>query len=194
MQHHTAEMDTPTGMNPSTLSQVELDQIWEGNATILDQIQGCVHDLISEVAARQPEAWAVCAWDGNFTYTQLDDLSTKLAKQLINQGAAPTSSIPLLFEKSRWTSVAMLAVIKAGCSAIALDGTQPDSRLRSIVQQAQPPLMVASAKYHARACALSDVAVVQLDDTLLNSPGLTETQAELPEVAPSDVVYISFTS
>ncbi|KAK8115446.1 hypothetical protein PG984_011948 [Apiospora sp. TS-2023a] len=187
-------MENPPDTTTSTLSQLELDQIWERNAFVPEQIQGCVHDLIAEVAARQPEAWAVCAWDGNFTYSQLEDLSTKLGKRFIALGAEPKSSIPLLFEKSRWTSVAMLAIIKAGCSAIALDGTQPDSRLRSIVEQARPGLLLASEKYHARACLLSDVPVLQLDDTLLDSSDISESQTKLPDVSPSDVVYVSFTS
>ncbi|KAK7991221.1 Nonribosomal peptide synthetase 13 [Apiospora saccharicola] len=186
-------MDQPAETTNSSLSQLELDQIWERNASVPEQIQGCVHGLIAEVAARQPDALAVCAWDGNFTYCQLEDLSTKLARKLIALGAVPRTSIPLLFEKSRWTSVAMLAIIKAGCSAIALDGTQPDSRLRSIVEQARPALMVASAKYHARACLLSDVVVVQLDETMLDSADHS-SQTKLPNVSPSDIVYISFTS
>lgn len=187
-------MDESTETTCSSLSQLELDEIWEHNASVPEQIQGCVHELIAEVAARQPEALAVCAWDGNFTYSQLEELSTKLARKLIAHGAVTKSSIPLLFEKSQWTSVAMLAVIKAGCSAIALDGTQPDSRLRSIVEQAQPKLMMASAKYHTRACLLSDMPVVQLDDTLIDSPDLPESRTKLPDVSPSDIIYISFTS
>ncbi|KAK8085892.1 hypothetical protein PG997_007163 [Apiospora hydei] len=187
-------MDKSQEIASSSLSQLELDQIWERNASVPGQIQGCVHDLIAEIATTQPEALAVCAWDGNFTYSQLDEISTKLANRLITLGVTPRSSIPLLFPKSRWTCGAMLAVIKAGCSAIALDGTQPDSRLRSIVQQARPTLVVASANYHARAIQLAGVPVVQLDDTLLKTPVPEETVPQLPEVSPSDIVYISFTS
>ncbi|KAK7976909.1 hypothetical protein PG989_015372 [Apiospora arundinis] len=190
-------MDRPTETDTVTPSpsQLELDQIWERNATVLDQIQACVHDLIAEIAERQPEALAVCAWDGNFTYAQLDLLSTRLARKLITLGATPKSSIPLLFPKSRWTCIAMLAVIKAGCSAVALDGTQPDSRLRSIVQQTQPTLIVASEKYYERASLLAGTQVIQLDDTILDTPGESDPMSpQLPDVSPSDIVYISFTS
>ncbi len=176
-------------------SQEDLDQIWEWNASVPDPVQGCVHDLITEIAKRQPDALAVHAWDGNFEYSQLDALADKVARSLIQLGAAPKSSIPLLFSKSRWTSVAMLGVIKAGCSAIALDATQPDTRLRSIVQQAQPRIIVSSAEHHARVRALADVPVFQLDDTLLNAVDLLEENPPLlPVVSSSDTVYISFTS
>ncbi|TLD11150.1 hypothetical protein PgNI_05487 [Pyricularia grisea] len=172
-------------------SPLDIDKIWERNAAVLDQISGLVHDLIGEVAAGQPKTLAVCAWDGDFTYRELDDLSTNLARRLVGLGVEPRSTIPILFPKSRWTSVAMLAVIKAGCSAVALDGTQPDSRLRSIVEQTRPSLVIASANYHARASGLAGVPVVQLDDSFLEA---RPAAAKLPDVSVSDTVYISFTS
>lgn len=176
-------------------SKQELDQIWTWNASVQDLVQGCVHDLIMQIAGRQPTALAVCAWDGDFTYCQLDALAGKLARRLIGLGIAPRSVIPILFSKSRWTCVAMLGVIKAGCSAIALDHTQPDTRLRSIVNQAQPGLIISSATHCARASLLADVPVLQLDDTLLDTRNrLGKGSAQLPVVSPSDTIYISFTS
>ncbi|KAI6543835.1 NRPS [Pyricularia oryzae] len=187
-------MDESEKVGALAPSRRELDQIWQRNASVLDQMPGLVHDLISEVAAAQPGALAVCAWDGDLTYRQLDELSTSLARRLVGLGAAPRSTVPVLFPKSRWTSVAMLAVVKAGCSAVALDGTQPDSRLRSIVGQTRPPLVVAAAKYRGRAAGLAGgVPVVQLDDSFLEA-GAGDAVAKLPAVSASDTVYISFTS
>ncbi|KAK5993871.1 Nonribosomal peptide synthetase GRA1 [Cladobotryum mycophilum] len=173
-----------------------LDQIWKWNASVPDPVQGCVHHLISEIAASQPDALAVCAWDGDFTYSQLEEKANAVARLLIEKGIAPKSSVPILFPKSKWTCVARLGVIKAGSSVVALDATQPDIRLRSIVQRVQPSIIISSAVHRERASELANVTVVQLDDALLETlDRQKETSSiQLPTVSPSDTVYISFTS
>jgi non-ribosomal peptide synthetase component F len=176
-------------------SHLELDRIWSWNATVQQPLQGCVHDLIAEIAQRQPDVLAVCAWDGDFTYSQLNALADAVARRLLGLGISPKSNLPILFSKSRWTCVAMLGVIKAGCSAIALDATQPDARLRSIIQQARPSAIVSSAAHGARASLLANVPVLQLDDVMLaTADPPEESWPQLPMVLPADIIYISFTS
>ncbi|KAH8821998.1 hypothetical protein F5884DRAFT_828155 [Xylogone sp. PMI_703] len=176
-------------------SQQDLDQLWSQNALVPEQIQGCVHDLVAEIAKSQPAAPAVSAWDGDFTYSQLDALADEVARRLVELGIKPKSSVPILFSKSRWTCVAMLGVIKAGCAAIALDTTQPDTRLRAIVEQAQPRIIVSSLTNSERATLLANVPVLELDDALLDRlDRAAERSIQPPPISPSDIVYVSFTS
>ena len=189
---HTTESDSIEPQEP--LPQHDLDQIWKWNASIPTQVQGCVHDLIHDIAEKQPEAPAVCAWDGNLIYSELDRMADALAHRLIAAGVTPKSNVPLLFSKSKLTPVAMLGVIKAGCAAIALDATQPDARLRAIVEQAMPAILVCSPTHNDRSKRLTDAPILELkgDETLPSQS--TATQSPLHIVSPSDNVYISFTS
>lgn len=170
-----------------------LDQIWSWNAEVPETVPGCVHDLIATIAVRHPEALAVCAWDGDLTYSQLNALSRRVAQRLIALQIPRQSSIPLLFSKSRWTCVAMLAIIQAGCAAIALDATQPDTRLRSIVQQTQSKVIISSPVHATRAFGLADAFILQLDDAFFYNE-IEELTEGIPAAFPSDIVYISFTS
>lgn len=189
------EQSIPLNSGSNFISEQDLDQIWSWNASIPPPVQGCVHDLITEIVQSQPDALAVCAWDGIFTYSQMDNLANEVAQRILKLGIEPKSNIPILFPKSRWTCIAMLGVIKAGCSAIALDGTQPDTRLRSIIHQTQPRIIISSATFASRAALLMDVLVLQLDDTLLDVLEFPrEFSPSMPSVSPSDIVYISFTS
>lgn len=190
--------------SPSTpIPEEDLRQIWKWNASIPSQIQGTIHNQITSYAEQQPDSLAVCAWDGNFTYAEVDAIATRVARKLLlaihqqHDKITPSKTIPLLFSKSKWTPVAMLAVLKAGCSAVALDATQPDSRLESIVEQVKPGVIVASEKYRQRAASMmAGASVVQLDETVLeeNCDAEEEELPELPTVEPSDIAYISFTS
>lgn len=71
-----------------------------------------VHDLVSKQASAQPNSQAVCAWDGTYTYRQLDEEATILAHHLVDVGVGPHSVVPVVMEKSRLAIVAILAVLK----------------------------------------------------------------------------------
>jgi non-ribosomal peptide synthetase component F len=61
-------------------------------------------------------------------------LSERLAYYLVGLGIGPEIMVPLCFEKSMWTIVAMLSVLKAGGVFVPLDLSHPvwrTSRLKS---------------------------------------------------------------
>ena len=181
----------------NTISQRDLQDIWTWNAAMPQAENTCVHKIISSMACRQPEKQAVCGWDGNFTYRQLDDLSTRLAYQLVNRGVDIGSKVPLCFEKSKWTSIAMLGVMKAGGVSIAMDTTQPEDRLRSIVDQLGAKLIVSSKSNQSMAKRMMDsrgVVVAETSSTSSDPPSTALTGSVLPNVQPSDQLMILFTS
>ena len=183
--------------DPFALTKQDLDEIWRQRSSVPESIHGCIHDLITQVAQQQPAAPAVNAWDGQFSYSQLDTLSSKLARRLCHIDTNPGRIIPILFEKTKWTAVAMLGVIKSGNACVALDTTQPDARLLSIVQQTQPKTIVSSPANHSRASTLADVPRIQLDDEffeLADDSTHHNIDSQLPIISPADTAYISFTS
>lgn len=104
----------------------------------------CVHNVIHQRCQNQTDAPAVCAWDGEFTYQQLDHLAECYAQQLKQHNVRPETFVPLYFEKSRWTVVAQLAVLKAGGAFCMLDPGHPMSRLREMCKDLQPSLVLTS--------------------------------------------------
>jgi amino acid adenylation domain-containing protein len=105
-----------------------------------------VHDLVDARSALQPESQAVCAWDGTLTYRELSDLSSRLADILVAEGVGPEVVVPLFFEKSLWSVVGILAVMKAGGAFLALDISQPVGRIKAIVEQVGARFALTSRK------------------------------------------------
>ncbi len=89
----------------------------------------------TEQARLQPNEPAICAWDGELTYHELDELSTRLAHHLTKLGIQPENVVPLCFEKSTWMIVAMLGVLKAGGAFAPLDPEHPRNRHEDIFDQ-----------------------------------------------------------
>ncbi|KAK1912701.1 hypothetical protein P3342_004637 [Pyrenophora teres f. teres] len=115
-----------------TTTPEDRQQLWAWNQNVPPAIERCIHDLFTEQARARPDAPAIAAWDGELTYGELDALSSKLAGHLVQLGVKPEDVVPLCFEKSMWTVVAMLAVLKAGGAFLLLDPSLPKERLKSM--------------------------------------------------------------
>nr|BDD69315.1 nonribosomal peptide synthetase gene [Verruciconidia persicina] len=184
----------------SMVSETDINNIWGWNKVLPETADVCVHEMFTVTALSQPEAHAVNAWDGSLTYSEVEDLSTRLAHHLIELGVAnhkmgPEPIVPLCFEKSMWMPVAMLGVMKAGAAAVSLDVTQPEERIRSIIDQVKPFLTVSSTDGADMMSRLSDreVNFVVNAETLANLPPLP-ADAVLPKTSPDTALYLAFTS
>lgn len=97
-----------------------MDRIINNSATsTMDQtnifpVRDCIHRIIAETARKHPSETAIWAWDGTMTYEELGRCSTMVARLLAARGVGPEDFVALAFEKSMWTVVAMLGVLKAG--------------------------------------------------------------------------------
>ncbi|KAL9637232.1 MAG: hypothetical protein Q9164_002318 [Protoblastenia rupestris] len=172
----------------------DLEQIWQWNSSVPAQIDRCVHSIIEETARANPTATAVCAWDGELTYEHLDELATRLANELLDRGVALDSVVPLCFQKSMWTVVAIIGVLKAGGGFVLLDSSFPEKRLRAIVQQVKGSLILSCTLNRDLASRLVQEAIA-LDwqfFTNLGHRARPHRQHEMPST--SSTCYVIFTS
>ncbi|KAJ4300587.1 Nonribosomal peptide synthetase 4 [Collariella sp. IMI 366227] len=162
-----------------------------------------MHDIISERAQQQPEKEAISSFDGSLTYAQIDQYSTLLAGLLKTELDIKLHDfVPVCFEKSRWTVVAVLAVMKSGGTMVLMDPTLPLARLQNMAEQVGAKAMVSSRKQHDLARSiLPDGKFVTVDsDTFkhLSEPQgaalLAATIPSLLQVPASALMYIIFTS
>lgn len=178
-----------------SLTSDEAKKLWEWNEAIPETVENCVHNLIVAHAEERPEAPAICAWDGEMTYSELNLASAKLAHYLIEYGGVgPEVVVPLCFEKSMWTVVAILGVLKAGGAFVLLDHALPEARLHKICGQVKATTAVTSTSCQKRLASLTSRTVVlnqQLLDTL---PFPTTLVPKGTGVGPSNAAYMIFTS
>ncbi|KAI0569862.1 HC-toxin synthetase, partial [Pyrenophora tritici-repentis] len=185
-------MREPTLPLQDELTDQCLEAIWRWNADVPPAVERCVHDLFAEQARARPDAPAICAWDGELTYGELDALSSKLAGHLVQLGVKREDMVPLCFEKSMWTVVAMLAVLKAGGAFVPLDPDHPASRHEDIFRQTGAQVVIASAQYSARWTSASHQVVTVSAGTLEQLSMLSNTGGLLTK--PENAAYVIFTS
>jgi amino acid adenylation domain-containing protein len=182
-----------------SISPDELEELWAWNTPMQPDLRVCHHEMISEQAAKQQDKIAIEAWDGSLTYRQVENYSNDLARNLRLLDDAPNQIIPLLFEKSRWTIVAVLAVMKSGACFALLDPAQPEGRLRSITQQISASLFVCAKSQSKLAARIAPSAtIIPISESKfdkVHSPfAEQQPKTTLPTVSPSAPLYIQFTS
>ncbi|KAI2486702.1 Nonribosomal peptide synthetase 6 [Pyrenophora tritici-repentis] len=182
-----------------SVSEDELDELWSWNTPLHPELRFCMHEKVSEKAAANPDKIAIEAWDGSLTYRQVEDYSNDLAQTLRLLDDSPNRIIPVLFEKSRWTTVAVLAVMKAGACFALLDPAQPEGRLRAVVQQVNAKLFLSSEAQSTLAARVGPSAdIIPVSEKKFDkvySPWVAAKPAtSLPPVSPDQPLYIQFTS
>ena len=167
-------------------------QVLAWNKSTLEAEKKCIHEVFQEQVATRPNAEAVCAWDGSFTYIQLSSLASRLAHRLVELGVGAKTVVPLCFDKSAWNVVAMLAVLKAGGSFVPFDPTHPIARLQGLARKVEAKMMLCS-RQHVDKLAQVTNSVLAIDGDAIDQLSFA-TDARLPEVNSQDRAYIIFTS
>ena len=106
-------------------------------------------DLVTRHATATPQAPAVVHGDDLISYAELDRRANQLAHQLREQGVAPGHLVGVCLDQSVQLAVALLAVLRAGGAYLPLDPEQPPARLRLMLADAAPTVVLTSSAIRA---------------------------------------------
>ncbi|KAI0833992.1 hypothetical protein F5Y06DRAFT_179312 [Hypoxylon sp. FL0890] len=151
-----------------------------------------IHQLIADHAALHPEIQAVCAWDGDLSYGDLHNLSVVLAKHLLASGLKAQTPVPVIMEKSRWTVVAMLAVLHAGAILVPVDA-DVTSAFAWIIKTVSADFVLVSDHVRKHIDDSSPKAIVVNDKTVLAMLSQT-VNLTLPQSAHHEIACILFST
>lgn len=151
------------------------------------------HVLIERAAAERPGAVAVSTGSVRLTYGQLDQLSTALAIELMQQGAGPEERVALFMPGSAEAVVGLLGILKSGAAAVPIDPEQPSMRIATVLQDCGCRLAVTRRD---RAAELAHLPVqpvlVDLEQPVpLQMPALPRGSRP---AHPENVAYVIYTS
>ncbi|EAW12140.1 nonribosomal peptide synthase SidD [Aspergillus clavatus NRRL 1] len=173
----------------------DLNEIWRWNHDLPPTYSFCMHEMISQRAQETSDKEAIASWDGSLTYGEIDRYSNHVAHSLRDMGVKLHDVIPVCFEKSRWTVVAVLGVMKTGATFVLMDPTLPLARLQNMREQVGASTMVASRKqYKLATSVIPDGKFFVVDEAAFTSLPDTQDPPPLPPVPSSALMYIIFTS
>ncbi|MCM3923404.1 amino acid adenylation domain-containing protein, partial [Frankia sp. AiPs1] len=183
------------------LSDTERDQLlvaWNDTAAV--PAPQLLPERFAAQATATPDAPAVLADGELLTYRQLDRRANRLARLLVEHGAGPESVVALGIPRCADMVVAVLAVAKAGASYVPVDPDYPPDRVRLMLTDSRPVLLLTTAAGQGALPAVDDLRAVLLDapDTrarlgALPDGDLTDADRVTP-LLPEHPAYVIYTS
>src|SRR5882762_10148200 len=106
------------------------------------QPEKCIADLVAAQAALRPNCQAIASDSGALTYADMDRRANRLANYLIALGVGPEAIVGLCLNRSTDSVVCALAVLKAGGAYLPMDPAYPVERLRFMLDDARPRVLI----------------------------------------------------
>ena len=174
------------------LDEAESQQLlheWNDTAAPVSAVT--IPELFARQAARNPEGLALVCDPERWSYRELDERSTRLAKRLRRHGVGPEKVIALHLEPSADLIAAMLAVLKAGGAYLPLDPSSPMERLSFLLSDSRCGILLTHRRMPlipANACER-----VFLDEELVEH---LDAGSAVPgqRVDPENLAYVIYTS
>ena len=160
---------------------------WNATEMEFPQDRG-IHTLVSEQAVKTPDATAVVAGGRSLTYAQVESRSNAIAARLISGGMVPGTGVALLVQRGGEMISAMLGILKAGAHYIPLDPDYPDYRLKQMLEDAAPAMIITTRENYA-GIPEGEWSILDIEDF----PDSSAT-VELPPFDIDRLAYVIYTS
>ena len=171
------------------LSAAETEQLRQVNATAVDLPLTTLSALVAEQAAKTPNAPALADGRWQFSYREMRQQVVALAEQLRARGVKPGDSVAVALPRSVFLTLALHGIVEAGAAWLPLDTGYPDDRLRMMLEDARPSLLITSEDQRAR---FNDIP--GLETLCYQQPLAAADAAPLALSRPEHTAYIIFTS
>lgn len=104
--------------------------------------QPCLHELFATQAAKTPDNLALIFEDQKLSYRELDQCANRLANYLIRNGLKPGERAGIMIQRSAEMLVGLLGILKAGGVYVPLDPGYPPDRLKFMIDDAAPQIVL----------------------------------------------------
>jgi len=151
-----------------------------------------LHELFAEQVQRAPERIALVFAEEQLTYMELNTRASRLAQHLGELGVGPETLVGIFMERSTELVVAILGILKAGGAYVPLDPSYPRERLRFIIEDAKPAVIVTQEALRSVVAEFGEVLTTDDTDQRHGSdPDLIRRFARCHPCNPAYVIYTS---
>jgi amino acid adenylation domain-containing protein len=154
--------------------------------------QQCLHGLFEEQAERTPNARAIVAQDGEFTYAELDRRSNQLAHYLQSLGIGPEKRAGVALPRSAEMIVAALAILKAGGAYVPMDPAYPLQRFKYLAENSGVSVLL-THRAVPEGVNTQQIKIVPLESHWRKAAAMPE-HAPRPLIEDANLAYIIYTS
>lgn len=154
-----------------------------------------IHALFEDQVQQAPDAIAVVHGTHHLTYDQLNTQANQLASHLRNHGIGPDRLVAICVERSFEMVVGLLGILKAGGAYLPLDPSYPAGRLKYMLEDAEPAVILTQSALSSDLPPTQSV-VIELDGRFEEiretiDPNQSPTK---PGLTTDHLAYVIYTS
>ncbi|MBU3090545.1 amino acid adenylation domain-containing protein [Clostridium sp. CF011] len=144
-------------------------------------------DLFMEQVEKNGNRMAIKCEDREFTYNEVNNISSAIARKLVNTGVKSNDIVGLLMEQTEYIVISALGVLKAGAAYMPLDRYYPVERLEFMIEDSNAKAVLFKGdKYGVKSERIFvDVTLDNLEESVENLNVY---------IKPSDMAYVIYTS
>ena len=152
----------------------------------------CLQQLFEAQVRQSPNTVALTFRQEHLTYGELNDRANQLAHHLRSLGTKSETIVAICAERSLEMIIGVLGILKAGAAYLPLNPSDPRERIRSILEDARPQILL--VQHHlletipvvAPTSVCLDTAQGQFAHCDNKNPGV--------ELSPRNLAYVIYTS
>ncbi len=201
MQGHFLHLLEQVIENPNQkISELQLitaaersQQLKNWNSTRIEKSEVvAIHHFFEKYAKATPEATALKFLDQSYSYKELDEKASYIAKGLVAAGVGSNIPVGICAERSMEMIVGVLAILKAGGVYLPIDPEYPSERITFMLEQAEVPFVLTQVDQTENFLDNNTEILTfqELYDAVYDDSTLVITE----ENKPSDLAYIIYTS
>lgn len=150
-------------------------------------------ERFAEVVRDHPDQPAILESGGSgsrqISYSELDDLANRIGNGIRTRGGDELTTVAILTEQSVEHIAAVFGALKVGLTVVPLDPSNPEARLRSIVDHSASGLVVTDEGTRAQGLAVGSGLVMSVDEAVAES-----SEASRIRLDPEATARITYTS
>ncbi|WP_430909777.1 AMP-binding protein, partial [Maribacter sp. 2-571] len=157
--------------------------------------EGTIVSLFEAQVEKAPEAIALVFEGSQLTYRELNERANRLAHHLRDTYTlGPDDLVGLMLDRSLWSVISMLGVLKAGAGYVPIDTEYPEARKSFIIDDTGLKVLIIESQslfdvidYNASIFSIDiEFDALPQDEVYTNNPGLS--------ISPTDLCYVIYTS
>jgi amino acid adenylation domain-containing protein/thioester reductase-like protein len=155
----------------------------------------CIHDLFAQQVQRTPEAPAVAFNGKTLSYAELNRKSNQLGWHLVRKGVAPDKLVGLCVGRGLDMVVGLLGILKAGGAYVPLDANYPVERLRRILKDSDPQVLVTQEDLRRKLPQTgAHVVTLDVDNSEISAEPVEDVDVRTTGLRSSNLAYVIYTS
>ena len=159
------------------------------------EIEQSIPQRFFQQVRQYPQNIAIKTKNYQWTYSELECIANRVAQIVLNQWGNHEQRIALLLEHDAPAIAAILGVLKAGKTYVAVDPSYPRERLGYILADSRATAVVTNNQNLALAVELSpqEITLINIDEIDHKDVGSSGEESP-PDIAPDQLAYILYTS